>query len=109
MPREFVEIIEAQFEPKDAAITVGESADHYSLDCEPCDEPRVAAEGVAGLDAAGGIELLNAVVDAIADREDARRYLQALEADLRGRCRDSTQKAQVTGIMLAAREGQARK
>jgi hypothetical protein len=104
-----VEIIEAQFEPKDAAITVGESADNYSLDCEPCTEPKVAAEGVAGLDVALGIDLLNAVLDAIADREDARRYLQGLEADLRGRCDGPEQRAQVTAIVLAVKEAPERK
>ena len=101
MPEDFAEKIEAEFEPKDADITVGEKTDNYFFDCEPCAEPDAPKDGIAGMDVASGTALLTAVVDAIGDGEDARKYLAALERDLRSHCRESEEKAQVTAIMLA--------
>ena len=109
MGTERVETIESEFKPKDADAMVGEASEAYLLDCEPCPELRIPGEGVAGMDFATGTDLLNAVVDAIADRDGAARYLLALDADLRGRCGNSAEKALAAAIVLAAREKRARK
>jgi hypothetical protein len=104
MSKDFAKKIEAEFQPKDAEITVGEGIENYLLDCEPCAELGASQDGIAGMDVAGGEGLLTAVVDAIGDGEDARKYLDALERDLRSHCENSEESAQVTAIMLAVKK-----
>lgn len=101
MSKDFVKLITSEFEPRPADITVGESMESFNVSCKPCAKPNTEKEGVAAIHPAKGKEFLTAVVEAIADKEEALEYLQALEADLRDRCENTQEQANVAEIMSA--------